>query len=385
MLDCMQSNSADRRKGYGNMENKRDKIIIRTGFIGILVNIVLVIFKSIIGLITNSIAIILDAVNNLSDVLSSVITIIGTKLSGKEPDKKHPYGHGRIEYLTSVVISVIVLLAGVASVRESVVKIIAPEETNYNAVSLVIISVAIFVKIFLGRYVKGIGKKINAQTLVAAGTDALFDAVLALGTLAAAIISIVWNVGLEGIIGAVISLFIIKAGISMLLETLNSIIGTRYDAELTNSIKERINSYDDVHGTYDLALHNYGPTKIFGTAHIEVDDTMTAKKIHNLTRRITEDIMSEFGIIMTIGIYASNTSGKYAHIKQLIEEAVAKYSSIMQMHGFYIDEEHKLITFDIITDFDCNREEIRFSLMEELSKKIPDYTIYIVLDTDISE
>ena len=385
MLDCMQSNSADRRKGYGNMENKRDKIIIRTGFIGILVNIVLVIFKSIIGLITNSIAIILDAVNNLSDVLSSVITIIGTKLSGKEPDKKHPYGHGRIEYLTSVVISVIVLLAGVASVRESVVKIIAPEETNYNAVSLVIISVAIFVKIFLGRYVKGIGKKINAQTLVAAGTDALFDAVLALGTLAAAIISIVWNVGLEGIIGAVISLFIIKAGISMLLETLNSIIGTRYDAKLTNSIKERINSYDDVHGTYDLALHNYGPTKIFGTAHIEVDDTMTAKKIHNLTRRITEDIMSEFGIIMTIGIYASNTSGKYAHIKKLIEEAVAKYSSIMQMHGFYIDEEHKLITFDIITDFDCNREEIRFSLMKELSRKIPDYTIYIVLDTDISE
>ena len=385
MLDCMQSNSADRRKGYGNMENKRDKIIIRTGFIGILVNIVLVIFKSIIGLITNSIAIILDAVNNLSDVLSSVITIIGTKLSGKEPDKKHPYGHGRIEYLTSVVISVIVLLAGVASVRESVVKIIAPEETNYNAVSLVIISVAIFVKIFLGRYVKGIGKKINAQTLVAAGTDALFDAVLALGTLIAAIISIVWNVGLEGIIGAVISLFIIKAGISMLLETLNSIIGTRYDAKLTNSIKERINSYDDVHGTYDLALHNYGPTKIFGTAHIEVDDTMTAKKIHNLTRRITEDIMSEFGIIMTIGIYASNTSGKYAHIKQLIEEAVAKYSSIMQMHGFYIDEEHKLITFDIITDFDCDREEIRFSLMKELSRKIPDYTIYIVLDTDISE
>ena len=367
------------------MENKRDKIIIRTGFIGILVNIVLVIFKSIIGLITNSIAIILDAVNNLSDVLSSVITIIGTKLSGKEPDKKHPYGHGRIEYLTSVVISVIVLLAGVASVRESVVKIIAPEETNYNAVSLVIISVAIFVKIFLGRYVKGIGKKINAQTLVAAGTDALFDAVLALGTLIAAIISIVWNVGLEGIIGAVISLFIIKAGISMLLETLNSIIGTRYDAKLTNSIKERINSYDDVHGTYDLALHNYGPTKIFGTAHIEVDDTMTAKKIHNLTRRITEDIMSEFGIIMTIGIYASNTSGKYAHIKQLIEEAVAKYSSIMQMHGFYIDEEHKLITFDIITDFDCDREEIRFSLMKELSRKIPDYTIYIVLDTDISE
>ena len=367
------------------METERSKKIVQTGIIGIVVNIILVAFKATIGLLANSIAIILDAVNNLSDALSSLITIIGTKLSGKKPDKKHPYGHGRIEYLTSVVISVIVLLAGITSVRESIVKIIHPEEANYSAISLVIIIMAIIVKFFLGRYVKGVGVRINAQSLVAAGSDALFDAILSFGTLVAAVISIVWHLSLEGVIGALISVFIIKAGIEMLLETLNSIIGTRYDAELTNSIKDAINSYDEVHGTYDLTLHNYGPAKMFGTAHIEVDDTMTAKALHSLTRRITEDIMQEFGIIMTIGVYASNTSGKYAKLKKIVEDVVSQYDEILQMHGFYIDEDRKLLSFDIITDFDCDREEIRYSVLEKLSKAITDYTIYIVLDTDFSD
>ena len=171
----------------------RKKKIIKTSIIGILVNIILVIFKTIIGIVTNSIAIILDAINNLTDVLSSIITIIGTKLAGKAPDKKHPYGHGRIEYFTSVIISAIVLYAGITAGKESIEKIINPEKVEYSIISLIIIAIAVIVKLILGKYVKGVGKKVNSQSLVASGQDAFMDAILSFTTLIAGIINYIWK------------------------------------------------------------------------------------------------------------------------------------------------------------------------------------------------
>ena len=173
--------------------------------IGILVNIVLVIFKTAVGMISGSIAIILDAVNNLSDVMSSVITIIGTKLAGKAPDREHPFGHGRVEYLTSVLIAVMVLMAGIASLRESAEKIIHPTAAEYTAASIIIIIAGIIAKLLVGRYVKRVGEEIDSGSLTASGSDALFDSVLSMGTLAAAVISMVWKLSPEGIFGAVIS------------------------------------------------------------------------------------------------------------------------------------------------------------------------------------
>ena len=176
---------------------ERNKTIIKTSIKGIIVNVILVIFKAVIGVIVNSIAIILDAVNNLSDAISSIITIIGTKLAGRKPDKEHPYGHGRIEYFASLIIAVIVLVAGVTSGKESIEKIINPTKADYTIASLIIVAVAVVVKFFFGRYVKNVGKRIDSQSLIASGTDAFMDSILSLSTLIAAIISLIWGINNE--------------------------------------------------------------------------------------------------------------------------------------------------------------------------------------------
>lgn len=367
------------------MTNNRYKKIIRTSVVGIIVNIVLVVFKMIVGLLANSISIVLDAVNNLSDVLSSVITIAGTKLSSKAPDKEHPYGHGRIEYLTAVAISLIALLAGAVSLKESVIKIFYPEETNYSAASLIIVAAAVAAKLFIGKYVKSVGVKLNSQSLIASGTDAFSDAVLSFGTLVTALVGMIWSVNLEGIMGAVISVFILKAGLEILTDTLNSIIGVRFDSKITESLKDKINSFDEVKGTYDLALHSYGPTNIIGTAHIEVDDNMTAREIHKLSRKISAQVLFEFGIILTIGIYASNDSAEFKELKSTVENVVAKYPEILQMHGFYAEDNVKYAMFDLVVDFDSDSEEIRENVMKDLNKVCPEYIFDIIMDSDYSD
>ena len=369
------------------MENTRDKKIIRTSVFGILVNVMLVVFKGFVGFLANSIAVIMDAVNNLSDALSSVITIIGTKLSSRKPDKKHPYGHGRVEYLTSVVIAVIVLIAGVTSGYQSVLKIITPEKTDYKFYSYIIISVAVIVKLLFGTYVKRVGKKLNSQALVASGTDAFFDAVLSLGTLIAAILVMTTGILLfDGILGAIISLFILKSGFSILTETLDSIIGERADKQLTDDLKNEIAAFPEVLGVFDLTLHNYGPNKIIGTAHVEVPDDMTAKKIHKLSRNIAAIIYQKFGIILTVGVYAAgNTNPAHTTLKADLEKIIAEHPEVLQMHAFYVDEELKTISFDLIVDFKADAESIKNAIVEKLSALYPEYKYLVVLDTDFSE
>ena len=248
----------------------REKTIVKTSVIGILANVLLAAFKAIVGFFTNSIAITLDAVNNLTDALSSVITIIGTKIAGKKPDKNHPFGHGRFEYIGTVTISVIILYAGITALIESIKKIITPEKPDYTPVALIIVAVAVAVKIVLGLFVRRAGIRVKSDSLVASGKDALLDAVISASTLVAAGIYIIWGVSLEAWLGAVISLVIIKAGVDILREGISSIVGERVDSRFSNAIKETILGFDDVIGVYDLILHNYGPDSYIGSVHIEL-------------------------------------------------------------------------------------------------------------------
>ena len=365
---------------------ERQKKIVKTSILGIIVNILLVFFKSIVGFLTNSIAIVVDALNNLTDIISSVVTIIGTKLANKAPDKEHPYGHGRIEYVASVIVSAIILFAGFGAIKESVDKIINPVEVKYSAVSIVIIIVAIFAKFFLGRYVKNTGRKVNSQSLIASGQDAFMDAVVAFGTLIAAIINIAWGIGIEGYIGLIIGLIIIKAGLSILKETLNLMIGIRADKDLTDKIKETISKYDEVEGAYDLILHNYGPSKTIAAVHIQVADEMNAGEIHKLTRTIAQEIFEKFGIFITIGIYAANNKPEFKEMKNELDKIVDEYDLIKQVHGFYVDEENKNIFFDVIIDFDCESpDKVKDEIINRLSSKYSDYKFNVIIDADISE
>lgn len=364
----------------------RNKIIIKTSILGIIVNIILVAFKAVVGLLANSIAIILDAVNNLTDAMSSVITIIGTKLANKVPDKKHPYGHGRIEYFTSVIISAIVLFAGITAGKESLLKIIHPEETDYSIASLVIIAVAVIVKFVFGRYVKNTGRKVNSQSLVASGQDAFMDSILSFSTLVAAIISYVWHIGLEGYLGVVIAIVIIRSAIEMLKESVDSILGVRADGELTKKLKERIASFEEVQGVYDLNLHNYGPSKIIASVHIQVRNEMTAEEIHILTREIEYVIYEEFGITLTMGIYAANDKGEFGEMKTALGKLINHYKSILQVHGFYVDKRNNNVYFDLIIDFDePDKDKLLGEIVSKMKEKYPEYQFNVILDLDVTD
>ncbi|MBR6408277.1 MAG: cation transporter [Clostridia bacterium] len=364
----------------------RSKQIVRVSIIGIIANIVLVAFKSAVGLISGSIAIVLDAVNNLSDALSSVITIVGTKLANRAPDKKHPYGHGRIEYISSITIAIIVLLAGVTSFKESVESILNPEAASYSTATVIIVAVAVLVKFFLGRYVKSQGTKYNSQSLVASGSDAIFDSVISLSTLVAAAISMIWGISVEGYLGVIISIVIIKAGVEILMESLSEIIGSRVDGDLSRRLKESVCAHEGVHGAYDLILHRYGPVKTIGSVHIEVDDCLTAREIHNLTRQISLDVFREYGIVLTVGIYASNTDTDEAtKIKDSINLIIEDYPEILQIHGFYFDPETRRASFDMIVSFGSDAPAIREDVLKKLKKVYPEYGFDILLDTDFSD
>ena len=365
----------------------REKAIVKTSIVGIATNVLLVAFKAFVGLMSHSIAVILDAVNNLSDALSSVVTIIGAKLGAKQPDRKHPLGYGRIEYLSSMIVAALVLYAGITSIVESVKKIITPEAADYSVVSIVIIAVAIAVKLILGTYVKRQGQKVNSGALVASGSDALFDAILSASVLASAVVYLIWGVSLEAYVGIVIAGFIIKAGVEMMIETLNDIIGKREDAETTKALKEIICAEDAVLGAYDVTLFNYGPNKNYGSVHVELPDTLSVDDVDRITRRIQTDVFQKTGIILTgIGVYSYNTSDdEAAQMRNAVQKAVMAHDWALQMHGFYADTKKKTVRFDVVVSFDVDRKEAMETLYGEISALYPDYAVMIIPDTDVTD
>ena len=364
----------------------RDKVIIRTSIIGILANVLLAAFKAAVGIASNSIAVVLDAVNNLSDALSSIITIVGTKLAGKLPDKKHPLGYGRIEYISAMIVSGIVLYAGITSAVESVKKIIHPEKPEYSVISLVIIAVAVVVKIVLGRYVKAKGEEVNSGSLVASGSDAMFDAILSASVLACAIIFMITGISLEAFVGAVISVIIIKSGVEMMIETLNEILGVRADEETTDRIKELLTGEDEVQGAYDLIMFNYGPDKNLASVHLELPDNMSVREVDRLTRKLERKVYKETGVVLVaVGVYSYNTGDdEAARIQKDVRERVLAHDWAVQLHGFYVDVETKEMTFDVVISFDISPREALSVLYEEMKKAYPDYKIVIAPDVDVS-
>lgn len=368
------------------MNENREKIIVRTSVIGIIVNVLLAAFKAGVGILSHSIAVVLDAVNNLSDALSSIITIIGAKIAGKKPDKNHPLGHGRVEYISAMIVAAIVLYAGITSLVESIKKIIEPEAANYSTMSLVIIAVAVVVKILLGRYVKAKGEETSSGALVASGTDALSDAALSTAVLVTALIYTFAGISLEAYMGVIISIFIIKAGYEMISDTVSDILGRRADPEMAQKIKELVTEEPEVLGAYDLFVHNYGPGKEYASVHIELPDDMTVDKVDVLTREITYKVYKETGVIMTgVGVYSHNTDEKAAAIRKDIEETVLAHEWALQVHGFYIDEEKKIIRLDVVMTFDIPHNEGVEIITRELQAKYPDYQLAIVPDIDITD
>ena len=367
----------------------RDQIIVRTSIVGIVANLLLAGFKAAVGLLSNSIAIVLDAVNNLSDALSSIITIIGTKLAGKQPDRQHPYGHGRVEYITTIVIAVIVLWAGITALQESISRIIQPEAAHYEAVTLIIVAVAVAAKVVLGRYVKAKGEEVDSGTLVASGTDALMDAIISASTLVAAFIYIIGGISLEAWLGAIISIVIIKAGYDILREAVDKILGVRVDSKVALAVKDAALSVDGVRGAYDLVLHDYGPQRLSGSIHVEAAEDMSIQEFDALSRRVQHAVLEQTGVLVhTVGVYASNDhmNAQAQAIRDALDVAVAKQPHILQVHGFYVDEAAKFVNFDLIVGYDDpNRQATFKTVVDEMRRRFPEYRFNAVLDSDISD
>lgn len=365
----------------------RSSQIIRTSLIGIVANVLLAGFKAVVGLLASSVAIVMDAVNNLSDALSSVITIVGTKLSQRPADRKHPFGFGRIEYFSAIIIAVIVLCAGITSLIESIKKIFHPTEPSYTNVTLIVIVIAIVVKLVLGQYVKRQGERLNSDALIASGSDALFDAIITLSTLISAGIMLLWNISLDGILGALISIVIIKAGVEMLASPINELLGTSISAEFTNQIKKEVSAFEGVHGVFDLILHNYGPDVKIGSLHINVYDTMTAYEIHGLSRKIIQQMYDRHGIIMTVGVYAMATGdNRRAQLQATVMQTLAAHQEIIQVHGFYFSEKDKILSVDVVPDISIHDDAALIRrLTEEIQPLVPDLQVAIVVDHNYSE
>ena len=365
----------------------REKVIVKTSIIGIVTNVLLAAFKAGVGLLSNSIAVILDAVNNLSDALSSVITIIGAKLANRAPDKKHPLGHGRLEYISSMLVAAIVLYAGVTALVESVKKIFHPQASEYTITSLIIIAVAVVVKLVLGRYVKRQGEKVNSGALVASGSDASFDAILSASVLACAIIHMFFHISLEAYMGVIISIVIIKAGIEMIQDTTSDILGKRADVQLTKDIKKIISQEPQVRGAYDLLINDYGPNKHYASVHIELPDTMTVDEVDRLTRKIEESVYHKTGVILTgVGVYSYNTKDEEAAlIRNNVQKMVLTHDWALQLHGFYVSIAEKKMRFDVVLSFDIARDQALDTLTKEVQAAYPDYKVQITPDVDLTD
>lgn len=374
------------------MENKtdpktREKAITRTSVVGIITNVFLAAFKAGAGLIAGSISIVLDAVNNLTDALSSVITILGIKLAKRKPNDKYPYGYGRIEYFSTILIALIVFMAGAASLVESVKKIVDPTLPTYSVVTIVIIVTSVVTKLVLGAYVKGQGEKYASDALVASGSDASFDAIISASTLISAGVAYFAKFSVDGILGAIISLFIVKAGTEMMLDSLGSVIGKRPDSAITGEIKSVVNAIPGVLGTYDLILHNYGPDSAIGSLHIEVNGNLTATQLHKLIQQVQMVVIEKFHIFVTVGIYAvEQEDQEIVAMREKIGQISKSHEGVVNSHGVFIDKETKRMSFDVTLDFSVpDKTSMSGQIKKEVEEAYPGYDVNVNCDTNYTD
>ena len=363
----------------------RFKDIIVTSVIGIVVNVLLGVIKIIVGTVANSVAVISDAINNFGDSLSSLVTIIAMAISGRGATRKHPFGFGRIEYFSSMIISVLILITGGEFLIESVKKIIHPEATAYTPVTLVLLIVAIVAKILLGLYTKRSGDRLNSPNLIASGQDALSDAIITGVTLLAAVVSLIWpNLHIDGWVGAVVSIFVIKAGLEILLDVISKLLGERPSIELADKLMDEILNTDGVLGAYDLILHNYGPNVFIGDVNLELEDTMTIEDAYVITKPLNVRLLKEYGVFMYFGFYSVNTKDpEIVAMREFLYSHALCMEDILQIHAFYVNKERKFMSFDVVFDFDCKDQyKVEQELRRILKEQYPDYRVEMLPDKD---
>lgn len=362
----------------------RMKKVVTVSIVGILVNVALGVIKIIVGNAANSVAVTSDAVNNFADSISSLVTIITMIIVGKGATRKHPFGFGRVEYFSSIIISVLVLFTGGEFMVESIKHIIHPAATSYGNVALVLLVVAILAKIFLGLYTRRQGKKANSPNLVASGQDALSDAILTGVTFVGALLSRFAHWNIDGWIGAIVSIFVLKSGLEILLDVVNKLLGDRPDAELGDMIMKEITAAPGIIGAYDLILHNYGPNIFIGNVNVELDEQLSIRDAYEIVKPLSVKIANEYGVFMYFGFYAVNTTDeKTMEMNRKVKDTLLKDPDVLQVHAFYVEQDKKFMSFDVVLDFNVKDQLAKEkAIRDKVHSLFPDYEVEMVFDKD---
>ncbi len=371
--------------------DKTDEVRVResygllSSFVGIACNVVLFVVKFIVGTVANSISIISDGFNNLSDCASCVVTIFGYKMAAKPADKDHPFGHGRIEYLTSLVIAVVIVLVGFELFKGSVTKIVKPEDISFSVVACVMLIISILIKVWMGFFNRKLGKKINSTVMLATSKDSFNDVIATTATLVALISSIWFSAPIDGIMGVVVSVLILMSGFSIIRETVDQLLGKPADEELVNKIKLMVEENAYSLGMHDLIIHSYGPGNLIGSVHIEVDGRENIMEIHDAIDELERDIFQELNIMLTIHMDPIEIGNeKIDSAKKMINDILKSIDKELSMHDFRMvsGPSHTNLIFDVLIPYECKLTEKDIKQEIDNRLKFYDKVYYTVITFD---
>lgn len=371
-------------KLLGQDMNSREGQITAASSLNIAVNLLVSAVKIAIGLLTSSIAILSDGAHNMADAASSVLTIVGTKLSARKPTRKHPFGFGRIEYLTSLVVAALILYTGFEFFVSAVKLMFEPAQLDISYVSLVIICVAAVLKYILGAYTVRVGKRVDSLSLTAVGMESCNDSYISALTLLTALIFIFTGFSIDAYAGIITSVIIIKAGLEILSDTVSRLLGKAGDRELADSLYKEIRSTPGILNAADMMLHNYGPDAYSGSVNLEIDHKMTMEEVYSIVHELQLRIMHQYGVTMVFGLYAVDADSEDSRrMRAAIASFVSGYEHVLSYHALFISEKEKRIYCDLVVDYELESwEKLRCDFTEYMSGLYPEYSLELVIETE---
>ena len=363
---------------------ERTGIINRTSILGIVVNVLIAGVKIAAGLLASSIAIVSEGVNNAADALTSVLTMVGTRLAGRHPDAKHPFGYGRIEYLTGLVVAVVIIVSGVQMLIESVKLIFRPEELSISYVSLAIVAVSAVVKFFLGLYTIARGRVAQSDALVGVGLECRVDSYISIITIGVAVVFLLTGVSLDAYAGVVMSAIILKAGVEVLLKIVSELIGRPGEKELATKIYQLVRATPGVVGAADMMLHNYGPNAWSGSVNVEIDHAKSVGEVYAMLHELQLGIMHEEHVTMVFGVYAVDDDHvETRRIRRTILEYVKAHEHVKSFHAVYLEPGTNRLYCDLVVDYElADWGALRADFLDYMKAKVPGRDVVLTVETE---
>lgn len=364
--------------------NEREGVITAVSALGIAVNLLIAAAKVVLGLFASSIAIVSEGVNNASDAMTSVLTLVGSRLAGKLPDAKHPFGYGRVEYLTSLVIAGLILFTGIEMLISSVRLIFEPSELNVSVPALAVVAVSAVIKFLLGVFTVSAGKRSGSGALVGVGLDCRNDSFISVVTILSAVIFIVSGVSVDAYVGVLMSLLVVKAGFDVLRDTVSELLGRPGDAELAAKLYREIRSTPGILGAVDMMLHNYGPDAYSGSVNVEIDHEKTVGEVYDFLHALQLRIMREYNVTLVFGVYAVDGDHEEVRvIRQRIAEFVRAHEHVKSFHAVYLDPASPRLYCDLIVDYELRDWSLlRGEFTGFMRESFPELELVLTIETE---